>query len=100
MQNIFDHGEVDNVSTNLQSLVAVASSADVLLSTQANFSAIDNLVDAIRPTIFNNVLRRAVLPPNIASTQRYVADEVLVLVTLPVEVSNATATVEEVWKFL
>ena len=96
-QNMFDHGEVVNVSINLQSLVAVASSADVLLSTEANFSAIDTLVDAIRPTIVNNVLRRAVLLPNIAPTQRCVADEVLV--ALLVEASNVTATMEEVLKF-
>ena len=99
-QNMFDHGEVVNVSINLQSLVVVASSADVLLSTEANLSAIDTLVDAIRPTMVNNVLRRAVLLPNIATTQRCVADEVLVLVALLVEASNVTATVEEVLKLL
>ena len=99
-QNMFDHGEVVNISMNRQSLVAVASSADVLLSTEANFSAIDTLVDAIRPTIVNNVLLRAVLLPDIATTQRCVADEVLVLVALLVEASNVTATVEEVLKLL
>ena len=99
-QDMFDHGEVANVSRNLQNLVAVASSDDMLLSIEANFSALDTLVDAIRPTLVNNVLRRAVVLPDIATTQRCVADEVLELVALLVEAGNVTATVEEVIKLL
>ena len=99
-QDMLDHGEVANVSRNLQNLVAVASSDDMLLSIEANFSALDTLVDAIRPTLVNNVLRRGVVLPDIATTQRCVADEVLVLVALLVEAGNVTATVEEVIKLL
>ena len=99
-QDMLDHGEVANVSRNLENLVAAASSDDMLLSIEANFSALDTLVDAIRPTLVNNVLRRGVVLPDIATTQRCVADEVLVLVALLVEAGNVTATVEEVMKLL
>ena len=100
LRTLFARGEVDNAWANLRSLVAVASSADVILSTHANFTTVSNLVEDVLPTIVNNELRRAVEPLNIAITQRHVADELLALVALLVEATNVTATVEDVLEFV
>ena len=100
IDNIFARGEVDNAWANIRSLVAAASSTEMILSTHANFTAVSNLVEVIRSTIVNNILRRADEPLNIALTQRHVADELLALVALLVERDNVTATVEDVLEFV
>ena len=97
---VFDHGEVDNAWANIRSLVAAASSTEVILSIHTNFTAVSNLVEVIRSTIVNNVLRRADEPLNNAVTQCHVADELLALVALLVERMNVTATVEDVLDFV
>ena len=100
IDNIFAQGEVDNAWANIRSLVAAASSTEMILRTHANFTAVSNLVEVITSTIVNNVLRRADEPLNIALTRRHVADELLALVALLVERDNVTATVEDVLDFV
>ena len=100
INNIFAQGEVDDAWANIRRLVAAARSTEVILSTHANFTAVSNLVEVIRSTIVNNVLRRADERLNIGLTQRHVADELLALVALLVDRDNVTATVEEVMEFI
>ena len=100
IDNIFARGKVDNAWANIRSLVAAASSTEVILSTHTNFTAVSNLMEVIRSPIVNNVLRRANEPLNIAVTQRHVADELLALVALLVERTNVRATVEDVLDFV
>ncbi len=59
INNIFAQGAVDDAWANIRRLVAAASSTEVILSTHANFTAVSNLVEVIRCTVVNNVLRRA-----------------------------------------
>ena len=100
INNIFAQGEVDDAWANIRRLVAAASSTEVILSTHANFTAVSNLVEVIRCTVVNNVLRRADERLNIGLTQRHVADELLALVALLVDRDNVTATVEDVMEFV
>ena len=100
INNIFAQGEVDDAWANIRRLVAAASSTELVLSTHANFTAVSNLVEVIRSTIVNNVLRRADERLNIGVTQRHVADELLALVALLVDRDNVTATVEDVMEFV
>ena len=100
LNNIFAQGEVDDAWANIRRLVAAASSTELVLSTHANFTAVSNLVEVIRATIVNNVLRRADERLNIGVTQRHVADELLALVALLVDRDNVTATVEDVMEFV
>ena len=100
INNIFAQGEVDDAWANIRRLVAAAISTEMILSTHANFTAVSNLVEVIRSTIVNNVLRRADERLNIGLTRRHVADELLALVALLVEQDNGTATVEDVLKFV
>ena len=100
INNIFAQGEVDDAWANIRRLVAAASSTELVLSTHANFTAVSNLVEVIRCTIVNNVLRRADERLNIGVTQRHVADALLALVALLVDRDNVTATVEDVMEFV
>ena len=78
---------------------ALSLSAEVLLSTEGNFRAIETLVRDIRPTLVNNVLRRTVTPTDIAPTRCDVADEILILIALLAEPSNVAHILDDIVAF-
>ena len=96
---VFPECEVGDALDNIVALVGASSSAEVLLSTEQNFRAIETLVAGIRPTLVNNVLRRTVTPTDIALTRCDVADELLVLVALLAEPTNVDQILADVVAF-
>ena len=92
---VFPECEVGDVMDNIVALADASSSAEVLLSTEGNFRAIDTLVRGIRPTLVNNVLRRTMTPTDIALTRCDVADEILILIALLAEPSNVAQILDD-----
>ena len=80
--------EVGDALNNIVALVGASSSAEVLLSTEQNFRAMETLEAGLRPTLVNNVLRRTATPTDIALARCDVADELLVLIALLAEPTN------------
>ena len=97
---VFPECEVGDALNNIVALVGASSSAEVLLSTEQNFRALETLVVGIRPTLVNNVLRRTVTPTDIALARCDVADELLVLIALLTEPTNVDQILADVVAFV
>ena len=80
--------EVGDALNNIVALVGASSSAEVLLSTEQNFRAMETLVAGLRPTLVNTVLRRTATQTDIALARCDVADELLVLIALLAQPTN------------
>ena len=96
---VFPGCEVGDALNNIVALVGASSSAEVLLSTEQNFRAMETLVAGLRPTLVNNVLRRTATPTDIVLARCDVADELLVLIALLAEPTNVDQVMADVVAF-